>query len=94
MSGSVGKSAQESAERHAIALMNEQIKLRANAFDRASTAVFTIGILAPAANYLYGPGINMPVNNLLDWFALWLSAAVVLHMIAGFLLGGLAYVEP
>ena len=36
----------------------EQIKLRANALDRTSTACVAAGLLAPAANVLYGGNAN------------------------------------
>jgi hypothetical protein len=33
---------------------NERLKLLANAFDRASTACFTIGVVTPVAGLIYG----------------------------------------
>ena len=39
-----------------IALANERTKLLANAFDRASTAVLSVGLFGPIASSLYGLG--------------------------------------
>ena len=58
---------------------NERTKLLANALDRASTACFTVGILTPAAGYLYNVGnfrgvMDIPtlLGGLVGWlFLLW-----------------------
>jgi hypothetical protein len=69
---------------------NERTKLLANALDRASTACVTVGLLAPIAAVLYGASASFAGM----WaFALgggiWLLAAIALHLVARFVLGGL-----
>jgi hypothetical protein len=68
---------------------NERIKLLANAFDRASTACFTVGIATPLAGYIYNVsgfrgtiGYGTMAASLAGWFAV----AVGLHMFASRLL--------
>jgi hypothetical protein len=57
----------------------EQIKLRANALDRASTACLTVGVLAPFAAALYTGG-NLQNGTGLFWATMaYLGAAIVLH---------------
>jgi ABC-type Co2+ transport system permease subunit len=71
---------------------NERTKLLANALDRASTTCFTVGIVTPAAGYLYNvsgfraaTGIAVLVAGLIGWFV----AAVLLHLAARRVLGSL-----
>jgi hypothetical protein len=62
---------------------NEQIKLLANALDRASTACFTVGIATPLAGYLYnvaGFRGSVHVVELVVGLAGWIAAAFVLHL--------------
>jgi hypothetical protein len=67
---------------------NERTKLLANAFDRASTACFTVGVIAPLAAATYNLGGVTPGPLALVLAALiWLSAAVVLHLLARAILG-------
>ena len=69
---------------------NEKTKLLAAALDRASTACVTVGILAPMAAVIYGlPGNSSPVWAFILATVFWLFAAVVLHMVARNVLGGL-----
>lgn len=71
-------------------IANERTKLLANALDRASTACVTVGILAPIAAVIYGlPGNSPPVWLFILATIFWLFAAVVLHMAARNVLGGL-----
>lgn len=71
---------------------NERTKLLANAFDRASTACFTVGIVTPAAGYAYNIA---DFGKLFGWprlaltVAAWLIVAVTLHWIARRILKGL-----
>jgi hypothetical protein len=61
---------------------NEQIKLLANALDRASTACFTVGIATPLAGYLYNvAGFRTAVSalELLLGLMAWIGAAIGLH---------------
>jgi hypothetical protein len=69
---------------------NERTKLLANALDRASTAILTIGVVAPVSAALYtlvvppiGPG----------WFVavalVWIFAGIGLHISARLVLGAL-----
>ena len=71
---------------------NEPTKLLANALDRASTAVFTVGILTPSVSYFFnlqnvrdalGPG------GLAAFMALSFAAAAGLHLLARSVLGDL-----
>jgi len=62
---------------------NERTKLLANAFDRASTACLTVGVLAPLAAVIY----NLSGTHLDGWVlvvgtVIWLFAAIALHLIA------------
>jgi hypothetical protein len=65
----------------------ERIKLRAAAFDRASTAAKAIGVFAPAAGYLLG---TAPFSQESFWLmGVFVALAVILHYIAIGVLGGL-----
>lgn len=69
---------------------NETLKLQANALDRASTACLTVGVLAPIAAVLY----NVQSSQTPPWVfilgaAIWLFAAVALHLAARRTLKGL-----
>ena len=71
---------------------NERTKLLANALDRASTACFTVGILTPAAGYLYNVGNLrgvMDIPTLLGGLVGWLFAVVALHYMSRRVLKGL-----
>ena len=69
---------------------NEQTKLTAAAFDRASTACVTVGVLAPVAATFYNVGTNpVGLNTLVIGTGIWFGAAVVLHWSARRLLRGL-----
>jgi len=69
---------------------NERTKLLANAFDRASTACITVGILAPIAAVLYGAtGTPMTLWAFGLAWAIWFLCAAALHLIARVILGGL-----
>ncbi|GGF61940.1 hypothetical protein GCM10007301_22100 [Azorhizobium oxalatiphilum] len=74
-------------------VQNEQTKLMANALDRASTACLTVGVLGPAAAYLYGisPGAGPASQGVPILFGslFWLAAAAVLHYWARTILGRL-----
>jgi hypothetical protein len=72
-----------------IAIANERTKLLANAFDRASTAVLSVGLFGPIASGLYGLGASMPWDRLVAWFVIWFAAAGALHLVARRFLGGL-----
>ena len=62
---------------------NEQTKLLASAFDRASTACITVGIATPLAGYLYnvaGFRASVGVLELLLGLVDWTIAAIALHL--------------
>jgi hypothetical protein len=64
-------------------ISNEQIKLLANALDRASTACFTVGIATPLAGYLYnvaGFRGSIRVPERVIGLAGWITAAIALHL--------------
>jgi len=70
----------------------EQTKLLANAFDRASTACVTVGIVTPIAAMLYGIG-NVGVKfgfAVVGYLVGWLMIAVFLHYLARLTLRRLA----
>jgi hypothetical protein len=63
----------------------ERIKLVANAFDRASTACFTVGIATPLAAYVYNVSAFrgvIGVGTLALGLTGWLLAALSLHVLA------------
>jgi hypothetical protein len=68
----------------------ERIKLLANWFDRASTAMLTIGFLAPYAAAIYAPPQQpTPILIYVLGAIFWLSGAYALHWLAGSVLGRL-----
>lgn len=67
----------------------EQIKLRANALDRASTSFLTVGVLAPVAASLYTLGTPAADWKLFVGSVLYLGAALGLHHFARWTLEGL-----
>jgi hypothetical protein len=67
---------------------NERTKLLASAFDRASTACLTVGILAPGAAALYS-ATDLPAALLIIGGLIWLTPAIALHWIAQEILKGL-----
>ena len=73
-------------------VFNERTKLLASALNTAATSCFTVGIATPIAGYIYNVGnvqaTLRPVILLLAAFG-WLSAAVLLHLIARWVLGSL-----
>lgn len=69
---------------------NERTKLLANALDRASTACVTVGVLAPVAAVIYGASATaLAVWAFVLGGVIWLLVAIVLHMVARWVLGGL-----
>lgn len=69
---------------------NEQTKLTAQAFDRASTACLTVGVIAPVAATFYNLGGNsVSLYTLIVGTLIWLGAAIALHWSARRLLRGL-----
>lgn len=72
----------------ATAIDNERTKLTANAIDRASTACLAIGIFAPLS-VLFQAETAIPTFYLALSFLGWLVTAIVLHLAARRMLGGL-----
>jgi hypothetical protein len=72
-----------------VTVHNERAKLFANACDRVSTAVLSMGILGPIASRLYGLGAPLPWDWLVAWFVIWVGVACVLHLGARGILGGM-----
>jgi uncharacterized membrane protein YfcA len=70
---------------------NERTKLLASAVNTAATSSFAIGVLALMAAAFYNVGGGQPVKlgSLILGTAIWLSAAVGLHMAARQTLKGL-----
>lgn len=58
-------------------IYNERTKLLANALDRASTACIVVSLITPAVT----GGIDLRWNALLST-GIWLSAALILHLLA------------
>ena len=67
----------------------EQIKLRANALDRASTACLATGLLAPMANLIYNGNAHLNGVALFVITVFYLGVALVLHHMALWHLKGL-----
>jgi hypothetical protein len=68
---------------------NERIKLLANAFDRASTACFTVGIATTVAGFVYSIGGfrgTIGYSTMALSLAGWFVVAVGLHLYASRLL--------
>ena len=68
---------------------NERIKLAANAFDRLSTALATLGVITPFATLIYGGEMGLRPEFAAVAVICWLMAAAALHLIAQQLIGGL-----
>ncbi len=66
---------------------NERTKLLAGNFDRASTAAIAAGFIAPGTSLATGGPAPTPL--LLLSTMVWISAAIVLHYVARWVLGGL-----
>ena len=71
---------------------NERAKLLAGTLDRASTAMFTVGILTPSVSYLFNlqnirDTLGLP--GLVAFVALSLAATIGLHLLARRVLGDL-----
>lgn len=63
---------------------NEATKLLANALDRASTACFAIGALAPTV-----AGSTGPLSRVLVTATVWILVSIGLHVLAQRVLKGL-----
>jgi hypothetical protein len=60
---------------------NEQTKLLAAALNTAGTSAFAIGVLAPVAAGFYSVGSGrVSFMSILIGVAIWMSAAVILHL--------------
>ena len=68
---------------------NERFKLAANALDRLSTGLATFGIIAPFAAFTWGGTMALSPQFAIVAMVSWLSAALALHLVAQYLLGGL-----
>jgi hypothetical protein len=67
----------------------EQIKLRASALDRISTACTTIGVLAPLAGTFLDAARTPTEASLFVACFIYLGAAIILHYAAIYTLDGL-----
>jgi hypothetical protein len=79
--------AAEAAEKTAILVYNEQAKLQANALDRASTTLMSVGVIASIAADLYGLGTKIAVGRQVAWFVIWGVFAAAFHVAARHSLG-------
>lgn len=71
-------------------VLTERVKLGASALNTLATASMTVGVLAPAAAFLYGVGNpTRPIWQLGVGGAIWVLFAVGLHYLAQRLLGRL-----
>jgi hypothetical protein len=71
---------------------NERTKLLAGALDRASTSIFTVGIVTPSVSWwfdLQGVRAALGPGGLLAFVAVSFLAAASLHMLARSVLGDL-----
>ena len=64
----------------------ERTKLLATAFNNLGIATLTIGVVAPGVAYLYGVGPAPALSRIATFSALFLSFAVLLHLLAAFVL--------
>ena len=73
-------------------VVNERIKLVANALDRAGTACFTVGIATPLAGYVYnvgGFGAALSLRDVGQVVFGWSLAIIALHLLGRHVLSGL-----
>lgn len=69
---------------------NERVKLFAGALNTGATALFTVGVVAPMAARVYASSsVGASAGTVLIGAAAFLLAAVALHAIAQWVLGGL-----
>lgn len=68
---------------------NERVKLRANAFDRASTACLAVGILGPLVTLAAQDSFTNVKFGLLAGAPAWVIACLLLHYVAYKVLGNL-----
>lgn len=70
---------------------NERVKLLATALNTAAGSSFTVGVVAPTAAAFYNingtAGVPLPV--IVAGAVIWLFTAIVLHLAARHVLGGL-----
>jgi hypothetical protein len=64
---------------------NERTKLTASALDRFSTVCLTVGFAAPLGTWFYG-GVAIPVSRFVAGGFVWISAALIIHLVARALL--------
>ena len=68
---------------------NERLKLRAAALDRLSTTCIAVGIAAPTSAWLLGNGSGLPRSAYIATCVTFGALALVLHVLAHLVLGGL-----
>lgn len=71
---------------------NERTKLLANALDRASTAVFAVGVVTPTVSYvlnLQQVRDSLGIGGMVGFVAISLLSAVGSHLLARSVLGEL-----
>jgi len=72
-----------------ILIHNEKTKLLAAALDRASTAFLAAGVATPVAGRLFHTTIALPLGTAFATFIIFGVSAMMLHLGARALLGGL-----
>lgn len=75
----------EPEQRRLALIVNERRKLLANGLDRLSTAFIAVGVLGQALSLT--PAAATLINLIV--MAGWISGAVILHLVARRVLGGL-----
>jgi hypothetical protein len=64
----------------------ERTKLLATALNNLGIATLTIGVVTPAVAYLYGVGPAPALPRIAAFSALFLSFAMILHLLAAYVL--------
>jgi formate-dependent nitrite reductase membrane component NrfD len=72
-------------------IRNERVTLTAAAIKAAATSPFTVGVLGLIAAVFYdiGTSAKLPLVTIVIGAAIWLAAAVMLHLAARWTLRGL-----
>ena len=64
----------------------ERTKLLATALNNLGVATLTIGVVTPGVAHLYGVGPAPALSKILAFSALFLSFAMILHLLAAYVL--------
>ncbi|CAJ0885383.1 hypothetical protein AMST5_03610 [freshwater sediment metagenome] len=68
---------------------NERLKLRATLLNTAAGSSFTVGVVAPIAAAYYSAATTPGLWTIVLGVVMWILTAIVLHLSASHILGGL-----